>query len=289
MATMNERPVAVVTGASAGVGRAAAKALAAQGWHVIAHGRHPGRLAEAEAEIRAAAAPGARVDMLAADLALLADAARLADAIAGLTDRVDVLAANAGGVRSQREITAEGHEATFTGNHLSHFLLTRKLMPLLRATARGRPEGTVRIISTSSTGHESVSAIDWDDLQMKEGWISGRAYCLTKLANVLFTRELARRLAPDGIVANALHPGVIGSNFASHATSEMRSYMETLDLLPPEAGADTLIWLATAPEAGEISGQYCYQRQVVPASPLAGDAAAALRLWEESERLVAGY
>ena len=139
-----EGRVAVVTGASSGVGQAAARALAARGWHVIALGRDAGRTAAAVAEIRAAAAPGARVDAIRGDLALLSDTARMADEIAALTDRVHVLINNAGGVRAERVITAEGNEATFAGNHLGHFLLTQRLMPRLRAAAAtGAPRRTV--------------------------------------------------------------------------------------------------------------------------------------------------
>jgi NAD(P)-dependent dehydrogenase (short-subunit alcohol dehydrogenase family) len=133
--------VAVITGASSGLGKAAAKALAAQGWWVIAVGRNAARSAAAEAEIRGVAAEGARVDMLIADLALLADAERLAREIAGLTDRIEVLANNAGGMASGLVITDEGNEANFTGNHLGPFLLTELLLPLLRRAAADAPRG----------------------------------------------------------------------------------------------------------------------------------------------------
>lgn len=279
--------VAVVTGASSGVGKAAAKALAAQGWHVIAHGRDRERTATAEAEIRAAAAAGGRVDMIRGDLSLMSDTARMAANIGGLTEKVHALLNNAGGVRSEFVITSEGNEATFAGNHLGHFLLTNRLMPLLRAAAATSKPSTVRVVSVSSTGHEGCPGLDWDDLQQTRAWNSGKSYCLAKLCNILFTRELAKRVAADGIVANAMHPGVVASNFANHAEPRMKSYIETLQSVPPEAGADTLVWLATAPEAGKVTGGYFHQREALSPAPAALDDEAATRLWRESEALIA--
>ena len=284
---MDRQKVAVVTGASSGVGKAAAKMLAAEGWHVIALGRDPQRSAAAEAEIREGGSSDAKVDMVTGDLALLADTARMARAIADLTDRVDALLNNAGGVRAERHVTAEGNEATFAGNHLGHFLLTDRLLPLLRKAAADRPAGSVRIVAVSSKGHESTPGFDWDDVQMLDNFVSGGAYCRAKLANILFTRELARRLGPEGIVAHAMHPGVIDSNFINSADAGMQSYMRTLDLQPPETGAKTLAWLASAPEAGESNGLYFYDCAPIPTAPTALDDTAARRLWEESEKLVA--
>ena len=282
----SERRVAVVTGASSGVGKAAAVALARQGWHVIAHGRDAERTAAAEREILGAVAAGARVNMIRGDLSLLSDAARMSKEIATITDKVHVLLNNAGGVRSEFVMTPERNEVTFAGNHLGHFLLTGRLMPLLRAAAVGSEPGTVRIVSVSSTGHASCPGIDWDDLQQTREWVSGKSYCLAKLCNILFTRELAKRLAQEGIIANAMHPGVVASNFVNHAVPSMQQYMATLDSVSPEAGADTLVWLATAPEAGKTSGGYFYKREAIQPSAAALDADGATRLWSESEKLI---
>jgi NAD(P)-dependent dehydrogenase (short-subunit alcohol dehydrogenase family) len=287
MSNSSDNRVAVITGASSGVGKAAAKALAARGWHVIAHGRDPGRTAAAEPEIRSAAAQGGRLTMIRGDLALLSDTARLAEEIARYTGKVHALLNNAGGVCSKLTVTPEGNEATFAGNHLGHFLLTQRLMPLLRAAAAPGERGTVRVVAVSSSAHEYCPRIDWDDLQQTRQWEAMKSYCLAKLCNVLFTRELAKRVQPAGIVANAMHPGVVASNFASHTPSHVQSYLATLPSVSSEAGADTLIWLATAPEAGRVTAGYFHERAQVSAAPLALDDAAAARLWTESEALVA--
>lgn len=279
------RRVAVITGASAGVGKAAAKALAAQGWRVIATGRNPARCAEAAAEIRAASS-GGDVTMIQADLALLADVERLAAQIAGLTPQIDLLANNAGGMPARLEMTGEGLEASIAGNHLGPFLLTQLLLPLLRTAAADGAPGAVRIINTSSDGSEMIPAINLDDLQNLDGWDSGKAYCTAKLANVLHVRALAARLADDGIVAHAFHPGTINSHFFDDIPDSTRAYTDTLDKLPIEAGADTLVWLATAPEGGASTGGYWYQRAPRTPNPLADDDAVVERCWAESEQLV---
>jgi NAD(P)-dependent dehydrogenase (short-subunit alcohol dehydrogenase family) len=286
---MNEQQqrVAVVSGASAGIGKAAAVALAAQGWRVIGIGRDPERSAAAEAEIRAAAASGAAVHFIRADFAMMGEVMRAAAEIAAATSRLDVLINNAGGVRDALLMTAEGTEATFAANHLAPFLLTRELMPLLRVTAARSPTGGVRVIGVSSTGHEYCPGFDWDDLQMLGRFTASGAYCQAKLANILFTRELARRAAADGIVAQVMHPGVVASNFASHGDASLQAYMKTLAAVSPAEAARTIVWLATAPEAGEGSGRYFHNCAALPPSPAALDEAAAARLWLESEALLA--
>jgi NAD(P)-dependent dehydrogenase (short-subunit alcohol dehydrogenase family) len=277
--------VAVITGASSGIGLAAAKALAAQGWRIIGQGRDPGRMAAAEAEIRAAG--DGRVEMLRADLSLVAEAARLADEIAARTDRIDVLLNNAGGTPKAQEITVEGNEATFTGNHLGHFVLTDRLLPLLRKAAADSRPGATRIVNVSSSAHEHTPGLNWDDLQMFEGFVPIVAYCNAKLANVLFTRSLAKRLEGSGIVVHAVHPGAVDTNFVNRADEGTQQYLRSMPLLSAEDGADTLIWLATAAEPAETTGQYWHQRAVSPTSPLAEDMDAAERLWRESDKLAA--
>lgn len=277
--------VAVITGASSGIGLVTAKALAAQGWRVIAHGRDPARCATAEGQIRAAAAPGAQVEMIRADLSLVSDAARLADDIAGRTDRVDLLLNNAGGTPKAQEITAEGNEATFTANHLGHFVLTNRLAPLLRKAAADSAPGSTRILNVSSSAHESAPGLNWDDLQMFENFVPILAYCNAKLANILFTRSLAQRLAGAGVVVHAMHPGAVDTNFVSRADEGTQQYLRSIPLLTAEEGADTLIWLTTAPEAGATTGQYYHQRAVSPTSAAAEDMDAAEKLWQASAML----
>ena len=280
--------VAVVTGASSGIGLETAKALAASGWHVIGVGRDPERIAAASAEIRSAAR-GGEVEMLRADLALMADTARLAREIAARTDSIDVLLNNAGGTPRDRVVTAEGNEATFAGNHLGHFLLTGRLIPLLRAAATRRPRGTVRIINTASSAHEYSAGLDWRDLQVLKDFATTKAYCNAKLATVLFTRALARRVAPDGIIVHAVHPGLVGTRFASHGDDSMQQYFsQNADkVISAKEGADTVIWLATAIEPGDTTGGYFFQRRPGTVSALGQDDAAAERLWAESDALVA--
>lgn len=274
---------AVITGASSGVGKAAAMALAAQGWQVIAHGRDAARSEAAEAEIRAVAT--GKVHMLRGDLALLSDTARIAEEVGALTDRVDVLLNNAGGMRAEMVITPEGNEACFAGNHLGHFLLTRRMMPLLKAVSHPR------VINTSSDGSNYCKAVDWDDVQMLGHWDSGAGYCRVKLFNVMFARELARRYGGDGLIAHAFHPGVVGSNFASHAVESTRLYMEGLDAQTPEAAAVPLVWLATSAEAAAENGLYWNKSVAEAPNPIALDDAACAQLWDESAKLLAkaGY
>lgn len=285
----DRQKIAVVTGASAGIGKAAAGALLQQGWRVIGVGRDAGRCAAAEAAL--SAMPGADFTMIRADMALLSETARAAAEIAALAPAIDALLNNAGGVIAERVITGEGHEATFASNHLAPFLLTRALLPHLTAAAAQSEPGSVRVVAVSSTGHEYCDGVRWDDLTFAEGFVGGAAYCHAKLANILFIRELARRLAESGIVAHAMHPGVVASNFASHCDAPMRAYMESIaeQALTPEQAADTLVWLASAPEPGRSSGGYFHKRKAVPCSAAAQDDAAAARLWQLSEALVSGY
>lgn len=284
MAQASTPPVAVITGGSSGIGLATARGLAAMGWRIIAVGRNPQRCEAAANSIAAAGTGG--VDVLQADLSLMSEARRVASHIAELTERVQVLVNNAGGMATEKVVTREGLEQNFAANHLGPFLLTTALIPLLRRAAMESPPGSVRILNTSSDASEMIEGMPWDDLQSLRNFTPGGAYCCSKLANVLFARALATRLAADGIVAHAMHPGSVDSNFISHAPESAREYMRTLDLRPPEEGADTLLWLATAEEPGRSSGGYFFQRQPRSPNPLVDDEKAVERLWRESEALV---
>ncbi|PXW30055.1 UNVERIFIED_CONTAM: NAD(P)-dependent dehydrogenase (short-subunit alcohol dehydrogenase family) [Williamsia faeni] len=281
-------PVAVVTGASAGIGKSTAGKLVAMGWQVIGVGRDPGRCAIAEAEIAESAGAGGRFIMLRGNFDLMADVQRVATEITELTDRVQVLINNAGGVRDQRIVTTEGTEATFAANHLAPFVLTRELMPLLVANTAGSIPGSTRVIAVSSNAHKMSRGIDWDDMQSLTGFRSAAAaYGQAKLANILFTRELARRVAADGIIAQVMHPGVVASNFASHGDEYMQAHMASADTVSPDEPAETLCWLATDPECGHNGGRYFHRKHEEQPTAVALDDVAAARLWIESEKLLA--
>jgi NAD(P)-dependent dehydrogenase (short-subunit alcohol dehydrogenase family) len=281
-----DQHVALVTGASSGIGKSTAVQLLACNWQVIGVGRDPRRSAAAEAEI-AAAPGGGSFTMVRADFTMMAEVKRAAEEIFSRTGRLDVLINNAGGVRDRQIITDEGTEATFAANHLAPFLLTRELMPLLKASAAARPPGTTRVIAVSSTAHRMIDGIDFDDLQSLGGFQPAFAYGRAKLANILFTRELARRAEPEGIVAQAMHPGLVASNFASHGDEGMRAYMASADTVSPDEPAETLTWLATDPEGGRRGGRYFYRKAEETPSAAAQDDAAAGKLWAESEALLA--
>lgn len=277
--------VAVITGASSGIGLAAAAALAGEGWRVIAIGRDPGRCAAAQASLGAIDG-GGEATVLQGDLSVMAEVLRLVEEIAALTDRVDLLVNNAGGMVRSLEMTAEGLESCFAGNHLGPFLLTNRLLPLLRRAAKARPGGNVRIINTSSDGSEMIPGLNFDDLQNLKHFSPGAAYCSAKLANVMFARGLAAKLAGNGILAFSYHPGTVASNFVAHVPDQARAHMETLETISTDQGADTLLWLATA-DAGELgNGGYYYERALRKPNPQAEDQGAVDRLWTQSEQLL---
>jgi NAD(P)-dependent dehydrogenase (short-subunit alcohol dehydrogenase family) len=283
----DRRNVAVITGASSGIGKEAAKQLVSQGWHVIAHGRDASRSAAAETEIRAAAQEGGRVDMVRGDLCELAQVAGMARRIAELTDRVDLLINNAGGMRDQIQLTSEGNEVSFAGNHLGHFLLTTRLLPLLRTAAQTREAGAVRVISVSSRAHEHAPPIDWDDVQSTSNWTSHTAYGRVKLYNILFARELARQVADDGIISHSLHPGVVDTNFPAHGSQALRDYWVTAQKITAGDAASDLLWVAQSAEASQGTGEYFAERRSIVPTGEALDDEAARKLWQESASLVA--
>lgn len=271
--------VAVVTGASSGIGLETGRALAAQGFRVVGIGRDAARCAAAQAEL------GTGVEMLRGDLSLLAEADRLADAVAGMAGRVDVLVNNAGGMAREQVMTAEGFEANYAANFLGPFVLTARLLPLMRAAAADAPPGSVRIVNTASDGSEMIPGIDLGDLQNLRNWSPGAAYCSGKLANVLHARALAARVAGDGIVAHSVHPGTVGSNFFAHTPGSVQAAYADAPKLSPAQGADTVIWLASAQEPGRSSGGYWYERAPRQPHPLVGDADFVEAFWQAAEAL----
>lgn len=280
--------VIVITGASAGIGKAAAEAFARMGWHVIGIGRDPQRSEKAEAELRSVATSPARIDFLRGDFCEMVDVRRVAGEISEITDHVDILINNAGGVRDQRYITSEGNEATFAANHLAPFLLTRELMPLLKAAAANSPPGSVRVLAVSSSAHEYIPGMNWDDLQNlhTEEFQATPAYSQAKLANILFTRELNRRVSADGIIAHSMGPGVVLTNFASYGDAAMQAYLKDAPGATPEEAARTLVWMATSPECGVDGGRYFYELEEKQAAACATNEESARRLWDETEKIL---
>ena len=215
-----------------------------------------------------------------ADLSSMAETRRVGEAIARSEPRIDVLINNAGAVFSQRRVTAEGLELTFALNHMAYFALTAELGDRLAASA------PARIVSTSSMAHQGAS-LDFSDLQCARGFNGWKAYGRSKLANILFTRELARRLAGTGVTANCLHPGFVATRFGDASggwTSRLMPLVRTF-AISAEQGADTIIHLASSPEVESVTGQYFVKRKIAQPSAAARDDASAKRLWEASEAL----
>jgi len=274
----------LVTGATSGIGLAAATALAAQGARLALIARSPERAEEALRGIRARA-PAAEVSVHQADLASLAAIRRVAPEILGRHPRIDVLLNNAGVFHLRRRTTADGFEAMFGVNHLAPFLLTQLLLERLRATPGAR------IVNVASEAHRFGGPLDFDDLQSERRYRPMSVYGRSKLCNILWTAELARRLAGSGVTANCCHPGAVATRLGQNDAFWTRALGRVLGLLllTPEQGARTPVFLAGAPEvAGASGGYYVKQRERRPAR-FAEDPAAARRLWEASEGLVGAH
>ena len=258
----------LVTGSTDGIGRATALALAERGCAVIVHGRNEARASIAAGEI-ADATGNRQVTPVAADFAALAEVRALAERILCTCPRLDVLINNAGIAVRRRGTSADGYESTLAVNHLAPFLLTNLLLDRLRASA------PARIVNVSSGVHGS-GHIDFADLQMKRGFDGWQAYCNSKLANALFTCELARRLDARDVSANFLHPGVIDTKLL-HVNFGGGS--------PVAAGARTPVHLALAPELAGVTGTYFVNQRRARASSAAGDRRLAAELWDVSAQL----
>jgi NAD(P)-dependent dehydrogenase (short-subunit alcohol dehydrogenase family) len=227
--------------------------------------------------------PGAAHRVHYADLSLIADVKRVGAEIAASEPRIDVLLNNAGSMFGRRLLTAEGHERTFALNHLSYFVLTHCLRGSLGAAA------PARIVNTASNAHTRAT-LDFADLQTKNRHRPTLAYARSKLCNILFTRELARRLAGTGIIANCLDPGFVATNFGQRDAGLFGWGLRLAMLFAarPEPGADTIVHLASSPEVEGVSGRYFYNSREVAPSAAAQDDAVAARLWLESEK-IAGF
>lgn len=268
--------VCLVTGATAGIGLVTAVELARAGADVLLVGRTSESAGEAARKVREAA-PDADVEPLTADLSSQTAIRRLAAEARGRTGRMDVLVNNAGGIFLDRSETVDGIETTFAVNHLAPFLLTNLLLPLLRAAP------SARIVNVASGAHRGVS-IPFDDLEGRGRYSGWRAYQRSKLANILFTRELARRLTGEPITVNALHPGYVKTQIFRDPTWKGRVMRAFADVfaLTPERGAATTLYLATSPEVSGVTGEYFACCKPARSSQASRDDEAARRLWEIS-------
>ncbi|MCW2856811.1 MAG: Short-chain dehydrogenase [Marmoricola sp.] len=271
----------IITGASDGIGLEAASQLAAQGHHVVLVGRDPTKLAAAVARVRTES-PDVAIESFVADFAVLEDVRRLAGELLAAYPRIDVLVNNAGTVYDKRHLTVDGHESTFAVNHLACFLLTELLFDRLVAS------GPARIVTTASVGHYR-GTMDFDDLGYERGYQIMRAYSRSKLANVMYTRSLAVRLAGTAATANCLHPGAVATSIWAGAPAVAKPVLAVVKrffMISPAEGGATLTYLATSPEVEGLSGGYYEKNRIKEPSELAQDDAVAGRLVETSRELV---
>src|SRR6266849_859552 len=269
----------VITGATSGIGQVAAEQLAAMGARLVLVARDKARGEAALARLRNLK-PGVDHSIHYADLSRLAEMKRVAAEIAAGESRIDVLINNAGALFNSRRVTEDGLERTFALNHMAYFVLTHGLRERLAASA------PARVINVASDAHKGAT-LDFRDLQSAAGYRGFTVYGRSKLCNILYTRELAHRLAGTRVTANCLHPGFVATRFADESGGVFSHVirMAKLFAISPEKGADTIVHLASAPEVAGLSGGYFYKRRPVTPSNEARDAAAARRLWLESARL----
>ena len=271
----------VVTGGTSGIGEVAALRLAEKGARIVLIARDPARTAATLAKLKNAN-PSAMHAAHYGDLSALAEMKRVASEVAAAEPRIDVLVNNAGAVFLSRQTSLDGLEMTFATNHMAYFVVTNILLDRLKATPGAR------IVSTASDAHKS-GKLDFDDLQSEKSYGSFRVYGTSKLCNILFTRELARRLDGADVTANCLHPGFVGTRFGQNNASNvftrlLRNAVMSLGI-SPEEGAKTIIYLASSPDVATISGEYFYKCKVAEPTAAAQDDGAAKRLWDVSAKI----
>ena len=279
MMTMQGR-ICLITGATNGIGKATAQELARMGATVVIVGRNAPKTAQLVEEIRTASG-NKNVDSLLADLSSQQEVRRLANEFKSKYSHLHVLLNNAGGFFMRRQLSVEGIEMTFALNHLAYFLLTNLLLDTIKASA------PARVINVSSDAHAS-GKIEFDNLQGERVY-SPRAYDNSKLANILFTTELARRLEGTGVTINALHPGFVATGFAKNngkVIAALVSIFAPLVARSPAKGAETSIYLASSPSVEGITGKYFHDSHVIPAAPQATDMVVARKLWDVSAKMV---
>jgi len=269
----------LITGATQGIGLASAIGIARTGARTVMVGRDRER-GERAVEQTKTASGNPDVSLLLADLSSQGSIRKLAAEFKARHDRLHVLLNNAGGVFVKRTLTVDGIETTFAVNHLAYFLLTELLLDVLEASAPSR------IVNVSSAAHGG-GRIDFDDLQHEKRWSSFKAYSDSKLANVLFTYELARRLAGTGVTANCLHPGVVTTGFGKNNPGLPRALITLAGpfMLSPEKGARTSIYLATSPEVEGVTGKYFDKCKAASSNKQSYDTGVAQKLWDVSEKL----
>lgn len=282
MPNQNEDKAFIVTGATSGIGRVTAEKIAASGAKVILVARDREKANAAAAEISQRTGNSA-ISTYIADLSSQRDVRAVAAEISEAHPKIDVLVNNAGSMFTRRKESVDGIEMTWALNHLGYFLLTNLLLPNIKAA------GKARIINVSSKVHMQ-GTIDFDDLALSEGYSWMKAYARSKLANVLFTFELANRLLDDGISVNCLHPGVVGTNFGSSNGIFYRTGFAIARpfFLSPEKGAETSIYLATSEDVDGITGKYFEKCAPTPGASAANDKELQQRLWQVSEEMVGG-
>ncbi len=276
--------ICLVTGATSGIGEVTARALAQMGATVIAVGRDPQRGADTLQRIRATA-PNAQVELMLADLSSQAQIRQLAQEFKRKYSRLNVLVNNAGAWLTRYQESVDGIEMTFALNHLGYFLLTNLLLDTLKTSA------PARIINVSSYGHKA-GRMNFEDLQFRQRYNGMQAYRQSKLANILFTYELARRLTGTDVTVNALNPGLVATNFGLNNFGLNNGWLKSLlrrafalAAISPEQGAQTSIYLAALPEVEGVTGKYFSNEKEAQSSPASHDRAAAARLWQVSETL----
>ena len=277
---MNNK-IVIVTGANAGIGKVTARELAKMGAHVVMICRSQQRGEAARQEIINASG-SKKVDLLIADLSSQADIRQVAAEFQQKYDRLDVLVNNAGAYFRTRHESVDGFELTFALNHIGYFLLTNLLLDMLKASA------PARIVNVSSDAHKG-GKVDFDDLQATKsyGQQGFGAYSNSKLMNILFTNELARRLEGTNVTANSLHPGFVASNFAKNNGGIAKLFMPIMHLfaISEDKGAETSIYLASSPEVEGVTGKYFFKKKAIEPAEQAKATAVARQLWEVSEEL----